>query len=129
MSEYAVARLEDIGEISDGREPWRPVRHHFGITSFGINAWTGRETGDRIINELEQGSAAVDEVDLLVLSLLVVLVDDPVSRVPTRPGVDPERRDAEVVAHRTPGLTTITDLADLLQVGDSVLAHRHSSKS
>jgi hypothetical protein len=30
--------LEDIGEISDGREPWRPVRHHFGITSFGINA-------------------------------------------------------------------------------------------
>jgi hypothetical protein len=23
-----------------GREPFRPVRHHFGITSFGINAWT-----------------------------------------------------------------------------------------
>src|SRR3954453_19052983 len=54
MSEYAVARLEDIGEISDGREPWRPVRHHFGITSFGINAWTGRETGDRIINEHDE---------------------------------------------------------------------------
>ena len=55
MSEYAVARLEDIGEISDGREPWRPVRHHLGITSFGINAWTGRETGDRIINEHDEG--------------------------------------------------------------------------
>ena len=54
MSEYAVARLEAIGEISDGREPWRPVRHHFGITSFGINAWTGRETGDRIINEHDE---------------------------------------------------------------------------
>jgi mannose-6-phosphate isomerase-like protein (cupin superfamily) len=54
MSEYAVARLEDIDEISDGREPWRPVRHHFGITSFGINAWTGRETGDRIINEHDE---------------------------------------------------------------------------
>ena len=37
MSEYTVARLEDIDEISDGREPWRPLRHHFGITSFGIN--------------------------------------------------------------------------------------------
>jgi hypothetical protein len=46
--------LEDIGEISDGREPWRPVRHHFGITSFGINAWTGREAGDRIINEHDE---------------------------------------------------------------------------
>src|SRR3954466_7608258 len=54
MSEYAVARLEDIDEISDGREPWRPVRHHFGITSFGINAWSGREAGDRIINEQDE---------------------------------------------------------------------------
>jgi tetratricopeptide (TPR) repeat protein len=54
MSEYEVARLEDIDEITDGREPWRPVRHHFGITSFGINAWTGRETGDRIINEHDE---------------------------------------------------------------------------
>jgi tetratricopeptide (TPR) repeat protein len=54
LSEYAVARLEDIGEISDGREPWRPVRLHFGITSFGINAWTGREAGDRIINEHDE---------------------------------------------------------------------------
>lgn len=55
MSEYTVARLEEIGEISDGRCPWRPVRHHFGITSFGINAWTGREAEDRIINEHEEG--------------------------------------------------------------------------
>ena len=54
MSEYAVTRLEDIDEISDGREPWRPVRHHFDITSFGINAWTGRDAGDRIINEHDE---------------------------------------------------------------------------
>ena len=54
MSGYAVAHLEEIDEISDGRCPWRPVRHHFGITSFGINAWTGREAGDRIINEHDE---------------------------------------------------------------------------
>ncbi len=54
MSEYRVARLEEIGEISDGREPWRPVRHHFGITSFGINTWTGHKAGDRIINEHDE---------------------------------------------------------------------------
>jgi hypothetical protein len=54
MSEYTVAHLEEIREISDGRCPWRPVRHHFGITSFGINAWTGRETGDRVINEHDE---------------------------------------------------------------------------
>ena len=54
MSEYEVTRLEDIDEVTDGREPWRPVRHHFGITSFGINTWTGREAGDRIINEHDE---------------------------------------------------------------------------
>jgi hypothetical protein len=54
MNEFAVARLEEIDEISDGRCPWRPVRHHFGITSFGVNTWTGREVGDRIINEHDE---------------------------------------------------------------------------
>ena len=54
MSEYAVARLDEIEEQSDGRCPWQPVRHHFGIRSFGVNAWTGREAGDRIINEHDE---------------------------------------------------------------------------
>jgi mannose-6-phosphate isomerase-like protein (cupin superfamily) len=54
VSGYAIARLDEIEEINDGRCPWRPVRHHFGITSFGINAWTGREAGDRIINEHDE---------------------------------------------------------------------------
>jgi hypothetical protein len=54
VSGYAVAHLDEIDEISDGRCPWRPVRHHFGITSFGVNAWTGRDAGDRIINEHDE---------------------------------------------------------------------------
>jgi mannose-6-phosphate isomerase-like protein (cupin superfamily) len=61
MSDYAVARLEDIAELTDGREPWRPVRHHFGIMSFGVNAWTARSAGDRIINEHDEGE--LDELD------------------------------------------------------------------
>jgi tetratricopeptide (TPR) repeat protein len=54
MSGFAVAHLDEIDEISDGRCPSRPVRHHFGITSFGVNAWTGHEAGDRIINEHDE---------------------------------------------------------------------------
>jgi hypothetical protein len=54
MSKYAVARLDDIVEQSDGRCPWRPVRRQFGITSFGANAWTGQKAGDRIINEHDE---------------------------------------------------------------------------
>ena len=51
MAKYEVARLDEIDEITDGRQPWRPVRHHLGITAFGATAWTGREAGDQIINE------------------------------------------------------------------------------
>jgi tetratricopeptide (TPR) repeat protein len=66
MSEYAVARLDEIDEISDGRCPRRPIRYHFGITSFGVNAWTGREAGDRIINEHDEGEDDGDEELYLV---------------------------------------------------------------
>ena len=51
---YTLARVDQIEEITDGRCPWRPVRHHFGITSFGVNLWTGKEPGDRIINEHDE---------------------------------------------------------------------------
>jgi hypothetical protein len=54
MSAYAVSHLDAIDEITDGRCPWRPIRHHFGITSFGVNAWTARAAGDRIINEHDE---------------------------------------------------------------------------
>ena len=64
MSGYAVAHLD---EISDGRCPWRPVRHHFGITSFGVNAFTGKEAGDRIINEHDESEPDSNEELYLVL--------------------------------------------------------------
>jgi tetratricopeptide (TPR) repeat protein len=54
MSDYAVARLEEIEEVSDGRCPMRPVRFHFGIMSFGVNTWTAKDAGDRIINEHDE---------------------------------------------------------------------------
>jgi tetratricopeptide (TPR) repeat protein len=51
---YATAHVDEIDEITDGRCPWRPVRHHFGIVAFGVNHWTGRASGDRIINEHDE---------------------------------------------------------------------------
>jgi hypothetical protein len=68
MSGYAVAQLDEIEEINDGREPWRPVRHHFGITSFGVNTWTAREAGDRIINEHDESEPDGNEELYLVQS-------------------------------------------------------------
>ena len=51
---YSVKRFDEIEEIDDGRSPFRPVRHHFGITSFGVNTFTGKKAGDRIINEHDE---------------------------------------------------------------------------
>jgi hypothetical protein len=67
MSGYAVAHLDEIDELTDGRCPWRPVRHHFGITAFGINAWTARDAGDRIINEHDESEPDANEELYLVL--------------------------------------------------------------
>jgi hypothetical protein len=68
MSDYAVTRLEEIDEVDDGRAPMRPVRHHLGITAFGVNAWTGREAGDRIINEHDEDEPDGDEELYIVMS-------------------------------------------------------------
>jgi mannose-6-phosphate isomerase-like protein (cupin superfamily) len=67
MTSYAVARLDEIDEVSDGRCPFRPVRHHFGITSFGVNAWTARDAGDRIINEHDESDPDASEELYLVV--------------------------------------------------------------
>jgi tetratricopeptide (TPR) repeat protein len=64
MNEYAVVHLDEIDEMSDGREPWRPIRHHLGITAFGVNAWTARKAGDRIINEHDEADGADDQEEL-----------------------------------------------------------------
>ena len=81
MSGYAVRHLDELDERDDGREPWRAVGHDLGITSFGINTWTARKAGDRIINEH-------DEADDLQEELYVVLEGRAVFEL------DGERRDA-----------------------------------
>ena len=57
MKTYAIARLDEIDALADGRYRYRPVRHHFGITSFGVTAWVGAAADDPIINEFDEESA------------------------------------------------------------------------
>ena len=75
MSGYAVTQLAEIEELDDGREPYRPVRHHFGITSFGITAWTAREPGDRIINEHDEEEEGHEELYLVLSGHAVFELD------------------------------------------------------
>ncbi|MDX6509834.1 MAG: hypothetical protein QOG81_1586 [Gaiellaceae bacterium] len=64
---YKVAHVDEIQELDDGRVPMRPVRHHLGITAFGVNAFTGREAGDRIINEHDEADAGDGDEELYVV--------------------------------------------------------------
>jgi hypothetical protein len=64
MAGFTAAHLSEIEEFSDGRCPWRPVRHHFGIQSFGINAWTATNAGDRIINEHDEADTDDQQEEL-----------------------------------------------------------------
>jgi len=68
MGSYEVAHVDEIDEISDGRWPRRTVRSHFGISSFGVNAWVGHEPGDRIISEHEETGPLGQEELYLVQS-------------------------------------------------------------
>jgi tetratricopeptide (TPR) repeat protein len=83
MGGYAIAHLDEIDEVTDGREPWRPIRHHFGITSFGMNAWTGRAAGDRIINEHDETDDGNEELYLVTEGRAVFEIDGERVAAPT----------------------------------------------
>jgi len=63
MTDYKVARIDEIEELRDGRAPMRPVRFHFGLTSFGINSFSGDgQAGDRLINEHDETDDGNEEL-------------------------------------------------------------------
>ena len=52
---YRVARIEELQDIAYRQDThMRPVRHHFGITAFGTNAWTAANEGDRLMPEHQE---------------------------------------------------------------------------
>jgi tetratricopeptide (TPR) repeat protein len=68
MADFAIARLEEIEEIDGSRCPFRPVRHHLGITTFGVNSMTAHGDGDRLINEHDEGEEDASEELYIVMS-------------------------------------------------------------
>jgi tetratricopeptide (TPR) repeat protein len=67
MAGYAVAHLDDIAEFADVGCYYRPIRHHLGITAFGVTAWTAHAAGDPVINEHDEDDPTADEELFLVL--------------------------------------------------------------
>ena len=63
---YAVAQLDELDEISYEGCTLRPVRHHFGIRAFGVNAWTAPKAGDRLIPEHDEVDDGDEELYVVV---------------------------------------------------------------
>ncbi|HET9945977.1 MAG TPA: DinB family protein [Actinomycetes bacterium] len=68
MAAYAVGRLDEIEEQDDAGCHYRPIRHHLGVTAFGVTAWTAHAAGDVVVAEHDQGDPTADEELFLVQS-------------------------------------------------------------
>lgn len=51
MAEYKLSHLDEIEEFGGRASGFRAVRHHFGITTFGINASRATAAGDTVVPE------------------------------------------------------------------------------
>jgi len=67
MVGYALAHLDEIDEFTDAGCHYRPIRHHLGITAFGLTFWTAHAAGDLVINEHDEDDPTADQELFLVL--------------------------------------------------------------
>jgi tetratricopeptide (TPR) repeat protein len=64
---FQVARLSEteLPDSSSARS-WWGIRNHFGIGSFGVNAWTAPEAGADIINDHDEVDTGHEELYLVI---------------------------------------------------------------
>jgi len=74
---WRVARLDEVGNATDqaywdgwSREPeygqkWRSIRKHFGITSFGVNAYEASAGEELVVPHDEVGEGGQEELYFL----------------------------------------------------------------
>ena len=62
---FDTARLDEI-ERDPNRDCWIPIRRRFGITAFGVNAWSASRPEDELIPEHEESSIGHEELYVVV---------------------------------------------------------------
>jgi quercetin dioxygenase-like cupin family protein len=50
---WHIARIDELEsfDVAEGGLTWRPVRRHFDIRAFGVNAYTAERAGQRVVEE------------------------------------------------------------------------------
>ena len=70
-TQFETAQISDL--TRDGG--WAPLRRHFGVTAFGINAWTADEAGKTLIGEHDEVRSGHEELYLVVSGQATFTVD------------------------------------------------------
>jgi tetratricopeptide (TPR) repeat protein len=64
---WSVARLEGLDSLQGpGTLRWTPVRRHFGVTAFGVNAYTATEAGQDVVEEHTERALGHEELYVVV---------------------------------------------------------------
>ena len=63
MSQPTHSTLSNItgGPVSYSDATWQPIRNHFGITAFGVNAYTAARAGDSIIGDHDHADPSSEQ--------------------------------------------------------------------
>ena len=73
---YAISTLDDLRTAPiPGQAQWHTIRTKLGISSFGINAWTATEDGQRIIGEHDETSNGHEELYVVLSGTATFTVD------------------------------------------------------
>ncbi len=110
---YAVAHLDEIERLpAFGIDSiWRPVRHHFGIEAFGINAYTADAAGKQVVeehDELQGGAGGHQELYVVLSGRAAFTIEDEQLEAPAGTFVflaDPAARRGAVALE--PGTTVL----------------------
>ena len=83
MSGYEIASLTELESVQGpGTLRWTPVRKQFGITAFGINAYTATEVGQDVVEEHTEERLGHEEVYLVVSGRATFVLDGEEHEVP-----------------------------------------------
>jgi mannose-6-phosphate isomerase-like protein (cupin superfamily) len=83
VSGYEIASLSELESFpGPGTLRWTPVRRHFGITAFGINAYTATEAGQDVVEEHTEERLGHEEVYVVVSGRATFVLDGDEVEVP-----------------------------------------------
>src|ERR687887_1079825 len=101
---WKVADVNDVPPVKpDWPATWKSIRHHFGITAFGINAVT-KDAGNVLIPEHDESATGQQEIFFVHEGEAVATLDGEQVRAPAGPFVAVEpgtKRKLEAAASPT----------------------------